>query len=175
MDTMEENWLPVAGYEGLYEVSDLGRVKSLAKCGKQERILKPKIRKDGYLGITLTHNKKQNVFPIHRLVLQTFQPTKKYLICDHKNHIKNDNRLCNLRWATISENTRFQKKRKGLTSKYIGVSWAKGNNKWRAMCSIENKLQHIGLFDDEREAGKAYNEFIIKHNLQDFVFLNDLT
>jgi hypothetical protein len=170
MDTIEENWLPIAGYEGLYEVSDLGRVKNI----KTGRIMKPKLEKNGYTRATL-HNKGEKKCYIHRLVLQTFLPIEDKMDCDHRNHIKNDNRLVNLRWATNSENARFQKKREGLTSQYIGVSWYKRNNKWQTKCNLNGKTIYIGYFDDEREAAKAYNEFIIKHNLQDFAILNDLT
>jgi hypothetical protein len=170
MDTMEENWLPVVGYEGLYEVSDLGRVKGL----KRGKILKPKLEKNGYARATL-HNKGEKKCSIHRLVLQTFLPIEDEMDCDHINHIKNDNRLANLRWCSRSQNIRYKLKKEGLSSQYKGVCWAKGNNKWHTKCRLNGKIIHIGYFDDEREAAKAYNEFIIKHNLQDFAILNDLT
>jgi hypothetical protein len=167
MDTMEENWLPVVGYEN-YEVSDLGRVKNI-KTGK---ILKPTIRKDGYC---LTSLGRKNQYLVHRLILLTFLPNDEMEAVNHKNHNKTDNRLCNLEWCSHSENNRFKKKRGGLTSKYVGVCWDKNRNKWDSKCSFNNKTIHFGRFDDEREAAKAYNEFIIKHNLQDFAILNDLT
>jgi hypothetical protein len=164
---VEEEWRPIVGYEGLYEVSDLGRVKGL----KRGKILKPSPDKDGYLTLILC-NKGEKMCRVHRLVLQSFQPTEEDLVCDHINHIKNDNRLINLRWATISQNTRHQPKREGCSSQYIGVCWY--NNKWISRCRIDGKLFNIGCFDDEQEAGKAYNDFVILKGLQDFVNLNKL-
>jgi hypothetical protein len=167
---VEERWLPVVGYEGLYEVSDLGRVRSL-KSGK---IMKPKLEKNGYMRTCLTNNKQEKTISIHRLILQTFQPTEEKLQCDHINHIKTDNRLVNLRWATISQNSRFRKKREGLSSQYMGVAWAKYDKKWKTGCRIDGKTIHLGYFDDEREAGLAYNNFVISKGLQDFVILNEI-
>ena len=169
---MEEKWLPIVGYEGKYEVSDLGQVKSFVRC-KDGKIMSPSKDKDGYLSIKLSKDKVVN-YRVHRLILQTFQPTEEDLVCDHINHIKNDNRLVNLRWATISQNSRYVKKREGLTSQYRGVSWYKKCNKWYSCCRLNGKRFWIGLFDDEREAGLAYNNFVISKELQDFVILNEI-
>jgi hypothetical protein len=163
---VEERWLPIVGYEGLYEVSDLGRVKSFARY-KDGKILKPTIY-GGYLRVEL----KDKTNKIHRLVLQAFLPIDEFKQVNHMNHIKTDNRLCNLEWCSPSENLRFRKKREGLSSQYIGVCWFKRDKKWRASCCIDSKVIHIGYFDDEHDAGRAYNEFIIKHNLQHFTMLN---
>jgi hypothetical protein len=165
---VEEEWRPIVGYEGKYEVSDLGRVKSFARY-KDGRILKPSPNKDGYLHIILC-NKGQKTCLVHRLVLQTFNTTEEELDCDHVNFIKNDNRLVNLRWATISQNARYQPKREGCSSQYIGVS--RESNRWRARCKIDGKNIHLGTFDTEEEGAKAYNDFVISKGLQDFVILN---
>jgi hypothetical protein len=170
---VEERWLPIVGYEN-YEVSDLGRVKSLARNGTKGGILKYAINQ-GYLRVCLSKNNKNKNVVIHRLVLQAFQPTEEDLECDHINHIKSDNRLCNLRWATKSQNVRFQKKREGCSSQYRGVINTYRKTPWRASCRLNGKIIHIGTFDDEHDAGRAYNDFIIKHNLQHFTILNDIT
>lgn len=167
MDTTEERWLPIVGYEN-YEVSDLGRVRNV-KSGK---IKISYTEKTGYITFCLSKNGKQKTELCHRLVLKTFFPIDEKLDCDHINHDKSDNRLCNLRWATKSQNSRNVKKRKG-TSQYLGVSWSKTFNKWRVNCRLNLKDKYIGLFDDEHDAGRAYNEFIIKNDLQDFTTLND--
>ena len=101
----EEIWKPIKDYEGLYEVSNLGRVKSLnyRKTGK-EKILK-NIECRGYLAVCLTKNGKQKLFKVHRLVAETFIPNPESKPCiDHINTIKNDNRVKNLRWVTHKEN-----------------------------------------------------------------------
>jgi hypothetical protein len=167
---VEEEWRPIVGYEGLYEVSNLGRVKGL----KRGKILKCEITRDGYVRATLCKKNVENRFSVHRLVLQTFQPTEEELDCDHVNFIKNDNRLVNLRWATSSQNTRFQNKREGCSSQHIGVYKTTRGKPWRAMCRIDGVKVHLGTFDTEEEAGRAYNNFVISKGLQDFVNLNKL-
>jgi hypothetical protein len=161
---MEEEWRTILGYD--YEVSNLGNVKNV-KTGK---ILKCALVTNGYLQTTL-YNKGQKRFKVHRLVLQTFNPTEEDLECNHKNHIKTDNRLCNLEWVSKSQNMRFRKKWKSL-SKYKGVSFDK--KKWRTQCSLNGKQIHLGYFDTEEEGAKAYNNFVIKNGLQDFNLLNDI-
>ena len=70
--TNEEIWCPINGYEGLYEVSDQGRVKSL-KFGK-ERILKPGRNTQGYLLVNLWKNGEHKWYLVHRFVAKTFIP-----------------------------------------------------------------------------------------------------
>ena len=164
---MDEEWKPIVGYKN-YKVSNLGNVMN-----KHGRILKPYLTEKGYLRMSLC-NVEQKYFFVHRLVLETFNPTDEDLECDHINHDKSDNRLENLRWVTTSQNIRYRTKQEGLTSKYIGVSWYKSHKKWRTRCHVDGKSIYIGLFDDEKDAGKAYNDFIIKHDLQDYVILNEI-
>jgi hypothetical protein len=163
---VEERWLPI---DENYKVSDLGRVKSFAKC-KNGKIMKPIISSNGYF---VTQLGRKNQYLIHRLVLQTFLPIDVMKEVNHKNHIKTDNRLCNLEWCSRSENERFKKKHEGCSSQYKGVSWFKSRNKWEASCKIDGKKIHLGRFDDEHDAGRAYNEFVIKNDLQHFTILND--
>lgn len=165
---VEEEWRPVTNYEGLYEVSSLGRVKGL----KRGKILACENMRDGYIRATLCKKNVMNRFSVHRLVLQAFNPTEEELDCDHINFIKNDNRLVNLRWATSSQNSRYQPKREGCSSQYLGVHKTTRGKPWRAMCKINGKKIHLGTFDTEEEAGKAYNDFVISKDLQDFTILN---
>ena len=99
----EEIWKPIRNYEGLYEVSNFGRVKSLNyKRTEKEGILKPRTDKDGYLITSLGRGK---TVKIHRLVAEAFITNPENKPCvDHINKIRNDNRAENLQWATISEN-----------------------------------------------------------------------
>ena len=169
---MTEEWRSIDGYEGIYKISNLGRVESLARYGTKGGIIKKIIHKLGYEYVYLNNNGKKKCY-VHRLVLETFLPTDGKEV-NHKNHIKNDNRLENLEWCSRSENVRFCKKRKGCTSQYLGVSWDKKYNKWKAECRINLKSNYLGCFDDEKDAGKAYNDFVIKSNLQHFTKLNEI-
>ena len=122
---MEENieiWKPVVGYEGLYECSNLGRVRSLDRIDSNNHplkgiILKPDMNKNGGLRVTLYNHTKKTRFLVHRVVAEAFipNPDNKPEI-DHINTIRTDNTVwlnedgsinydkTNLRWVTHKEN-----------------------------------------------------------------------
>lgn len=101
-----ENWMPIEGYEGIYEISDFGRVRSLNynKTG-ETRILKQAMNKDGYLIVCLCKDGKQKTVKVHRLVATAFVPNMFGLNqVNHINENKTDNRADNLMWCDIREN-----------------------------------------------------------------------
>lgn len=109
----EEIWKPVVGYEELYEVSNIGRVKSLprfAQSGNKKRrfnscILATQTNNKGYTSVTLWRNGKGTRYNVHRLLMRAFVPNpNNHPHIDHINAIKTDNRLENLRWCTAKEN-----------------------------------------------------------------------
>lgn len=109
----DEVWRPVKGYEGLYEVSNLGNVRSIDRhvmIGNQYCLLKGKPKKAsphsmGYLSTELYKNSQRTHYLIHRLVAEAFIPNPSNLPCiDHINTVKDDNRVENLRWCTNKEN-----------------------------------------------------------------------
>ena len=114
-----EEWRPVVGYEGLYEVSDLGRVQSVDRVDssgkrRRSRMLKLIPDKDGYSKVSLSRSSKVKQVNLQRLVALHFIPNPDDLPeVDHINCDRADNRAENLQWVTRSDNRRF--------------SWSRGN------------------------------------------------
>jgi hypothetical protein len=152
-----EIWKEVPGYEDLYEVSSLGRVKSLSNNGdKKEKIRVLRLDIHGYLSINLS-NKKIKRYKVHQLVAMAFlghTPCGNKLVVDHINGIKTDNRLENLQIVTIRYNSR--KTQVNYSSQYKGVSFSKNKNRWIARIQIDGKSKYLGMHKTELEASEAY-------------------
>ena len=99
---MSEIWKSILDYEGLYEVSNYGRVRSVYRY---KRILKPMISNSGYERVDLFKNKNRKQFSVHRLVALTFidNPEGKEIV-NHKDENKLNNHMDNLEWVTNKEN-----------------------------------------------------------------------
>jgi hypothetical protein len=116
MNHLIEEWRNVKGYEGFYQVSNLGRVKSKSRTinhinGRMqrvyERIMRPKLLFNGYYAVELSKNNTRKTFKIHRLVAEAFipNPENKSQV-NHKDKCRNCNSVENLEWCTPSENIR---------------------------------------------------------------------
>lgn len=103
---MTEEWRDIKGYEGLYQVSNKGRIKSLKSWGgNNERIMKPRNQGTGYYMVGLSKNKQYKQFLIHRLVAMAFIPnSNNYDFVNHKDENKTNNVVENLEWCTKSYN-----------------------------------------------------------------------
>ena len=127
---MRERWKQIAGYEGLYEVSNLGRVRSVERLvgakfaggvsRRQGRILVPVLHSFGYLTVTLSKNDRKKRFTIHRLVATAFlpNPLNKPQV-NHIDGVPGNAKVTNLEWVTRSEN-QLHAFRTGLQEKLYG-------------------------------------------------------
>ncbi len=150
-----EVWKDVPGYEGEYQSSSLGRIKSL-KFNK-EKILKQSIMPNGYLFVTLSRDNIKEVKNVHQIIAMSFlnhKPNKWNIVVDHLDNIRSNNKLDNLQLVPQRENC--WKDRKSTSSKYIGVYWNKSNNCWTSSIKVNGKNKIIGSFDDEEIASKSY-------------------
>lgn len=166
-----ENWKDVIGYKGVYQVSDLGNVKSLSRIVKfnsglgktKERILKCNNFTGQYSLVSLCkENIKETKF-IHILVAIAFlnhKPCGMELVINHIDFNKLNNRADNLEIVTSRVNC--NKKHIKSSSKYTGVYWNKNNNKWRSCIKINGKTKHLGCFINQYDAYLAYEEELNK-------------
>lgn len=168
-----EIWKDIPGYEGIYQVSDFGRLKSLdrtvfSKTGMPRTIkgreLKPRLDKDGYITFILSKNSKPETVKAHTLVCICFLNYSKrpFFSIDHINGVKSDNRLVNLQIISHRENV--SKSMKDGKSKYRGVDFNIQNNKWRARIMVNGKRINLGYFETESEANEKYQNRLQSQN-----------
>ena len=161
-----ENWKDIKGYEGFYQVSDLGKVKSLKRWienkGNGGYFLDSKLLKislsQGYPSVSLNKDGIGKRFRVHQLVAVAFlnhKPCGYKLVVDHIDNDKLNNKLENLQIVTSRVNT--SKDRRGYSSKYVGVHYnKKGTNHWRSTISVDGKIIGLGCYPNEERASIAY-------------------
>lgn len=156
---MKEEWKDIKGYEGLYQVSDHGRIYS---C-RRNILLKSHLTRKGYLIIDFYNKGERACKAVHCLVALHFIGDRpiingERLSIDHKDEDKLNNHVSNLRYITNRKNSSRSINKKKTTSRYIGVSWDKEQRKWRAQIQINGNTERLGRFHCEHMAGKVYQE-----------------
>ncbi len=161
---MNEIWKDIEGYMGIYQVSNLGNVKSLSNSEtRKEKILKPAIKKSGYFVVGLYKNNNGKQMKVHQLVAMAFLnhiPCGYKFVVNHKDFNKLNNHVSNLEIVTQRENSnRLHLK---SSSSFIGVSKHKLSNKWQSHITINGRLKYLGLFINELDASIAYQNTLNK-------------
>ena len=170
-----EIWRDVIGYEGQYQVSNEGRVRSLDRTvltKNGQRFYKGKIFEGGFNGrgyrqATLQKNGKRETFYVHQLVAIYFLghiPNGSQLVVDHVDGDKANNSVENLQIVTQRQNTSIchRNYRNSLSSKFVGVYYHKQTNKWRASIYFNSKRISLGYYSIEKDASDAYQKALIE-------------
>lgn len=162
-----EVWKDIPTWEGIYQASNLGRIKGLERVILRKNGVKVKVKEcvlsgglssNGYLSVVLNKNGKKIPKTVHRLIAITFLGCNENDFIDHINSIKTDNNVLNLRICTKRENSSFTNTKKwaNKTSKYIGVCYCKQTKKWKAAIAYDGKQRQIGRFSTQELAHEAY-------------------
>lgn len=183
-NTKEEVWMDIPDYQGYYQASNLGRIRSVDRlivdkngCEKNHkgRVLKGSINTDGYRKINLSKNNIQKTLTFSQVIAITFLnhvPNGVTIVVDHINGDILDDRLINLRLVTNRENTSicFRSNRYSFSSNFEGVHFNKTDKKWMAFIYYRNKFHHLGQYDNEIDAAKAYQDMLYMINNKVFQF-----
>lgn len=172
---MTELWGDIAGFEGFYQVSNQGRIKSLTRrivrSDGIEIVIKERIRAhtlnaNGYPRLNLCREGVNYGLEIHRLVAIAFVSNPNNLRhVNHKDKNPQNNNDWNLEWVTNRENATHKFIGTGKTSKYPGVSYSEGRKKWVAQCQLNGIAHNLGRYISEEQAKVAYCLFLEKNGI----------
>jgi len=180
---MKKVWKDVQGYEGIYQASSTGEIKTLSRYinyngiirKRKEKILKPYVSSCGYAIVDLRKNNIRKKKTVHSIIAETFYNKKEGLVVNHKDKNKLNNNLYNLEYCTQSQNLASKVYNKKKTSIYRGVSiclWKK-ERQWTAQISCNRHIKRLGYFNTQEDAALAYNEKA-KELFGKFALLNEV-
>lgn len=156
------NWKDVPGYEGFYQISDCGQVKSCSRIIEhptvglktiKEKILKPGLGKCGYLQIGLSKNGKRKIFLVHRLVIFSHKYIDISLEVNHIDENRLNNHISNLEYLTAGDNTRAYHK----------------NNPTTKVLDTHTNIMYTSLISASRymyNSGQATGEWVYYHKIK---------
>lgn len=145
-----EEWRAVPGYEGLYEVSSLGRVKSIKRKGVSEKIISQTKNRGGYLRVCLWKDNKGIKYSVHRLVALAFIPNQyEKEQVNHIDECKTNNCVDNLEWCTNLENHRH-----GTINQRISASLTNNPKMSKRVASYDCDGNLVSIYPSVYEAGR---------------------
>lgn len=160
----QEQWLPIIGYENCYEISSLGRVRSLDRLTKHAkrgfskvkgRLIKT-AKRGNYLGGTLYEGGRKKSYDVHRLVAEHFIPNpENKRTVNHKNGIPTDNRMGNLEWMSDSENQKH--------SIALGLRADRGEDHVNSKLTADQILEIRKIYN--KKAGFTYKKLGEMYNM----------
>jgi len=160
-----EEWKDIKGYEGIYKISNMGKVRSYLY--PKVKYLKERFDARGYVQYVLYNKEIKKSFKGHHLVWDHFGEGKRngrIVNIDHKDEIKNNNFIGNLQLLTNRENLSKGKLKRNKSSKYTGVYRPKKYTKFQAYISLNKKHIFLGSYDTEEQASEAYQTALRNHN-----------
>lgn len=167
---MIETWVDIPNYEGLYQASDKGGVRSLdrtvnhkdgSKTFRKGKVLKQTDNGRGYFHVFLSKNSVEKNSPVHQIVALCFlnhKPCGFNRVINHIDMNPKNNRLDNLEIVSVRQN--LNRKHQKHTSKYVGVGYDKRKRKWRSRIYIDGERKYLGMFNCETAAHIAYESAI---------------
>lgn len=163
----EEEWKDVPDYEGLYQASSFGRIRSVDRYISYPTLTKrfpSKILASflswGYPMVALCNGKSKQKKTVHKLVASAFLG-KSDLYVDHIDSDRQNNNIENLRYCTFRENIVYGTLKKTTSSKYVGVLFDKKRNKWKVGIGNKGVYHYLGHFDDEDVAANEYQKALL--------------
>ena len=173
---MIEEWRPVVGYEGLYEVSNTGRVRSLDRYVKSKgesywlrkgKMLSPAKDKNGYLKVNLSCNGKNNIIRVHRLVTEAFLPNPDNLPeVNHKDEDKTNNNVENLEWCNRKDNINYgtRTERQKKTNIQNGFWTGLSKEEYMKKYNQDRKEYRKKWYQENKDKAKEYDKKYYQKN-----------
>lgn len=186
LNNIIEEWRPVVEFPDRYEVSNLGRVRSIVKKYYHNIKAQHPTTTSNYLYVALSVNNKTVNRSVHRMVAEAFipNPLNKEQV-NHKDSNRHNNCVDNLEWVTRSENIQHGMKFGSINykhsigvklstaaSQYHNVTWNEQQQRWQPAVKLKGKRLSQKCFKDEVECARFVNQLLLEHGITDRPFNN---